>query len=125
MSDSINHAVCWAEIPVLNLEKGRVFYGAIFKKELEITNPGGGEIVFLPMEKYEEVSGHLYVGKPSTDGTGPTVHLVVPDNLETASARAKDAGATLVGEIVSIQPGRFQYIQDPCGNSIGLFEVAS
>lgn len=125
MSNTPKHSVCWAEIPVLNLEDGLKFYAQTLDVKLEISEFGGGQIIFLPMETPQEVAGHIYQGKPAPAGTGPTVHLRVNDKLEDTSARAVTAGATLVGEPVTIPAGRFQYIEDPDGNSIGLFEVAS
>lgn len=125
MSNPPKHAVYWAEIPVLDLEAGTKFYSAVLKADLEITNFGGGLITFLPMSQPTEVSGHIYQGKPAARGTGPTVHLLIPDGVEAASARAYDAGATLIGEPVTIPSGIFQYIEDPDGNSIGLFEATS
>lgn len=125
MSDPIKHAICWAEIPVSNLEDGLKFYSQTLEVKLEIVEFGGGDIIFLPMDSPQQVAGHIYIGKPAPAGTGPTVHLRVTDNLEATSARSADAGATLIGEPVSIPSGRFQYIQDPDGNSIGLFEEAA
>lgn len=125
MSNAPKHSVCWAEIPVTNLEDGLNFYGQTLDAKLEISDFGGGQIIFLPMETQQEVSGHIYQGKPAPAGTGPTVHLRVNGKLEDTSARAAKAGATLIGDPVTIPAGRFQYIEDPDGNSIGLFEVAT
>ncbi|WP_380054449.1 VOC family protein [Falsihalocynthiibacter sp. SS001] len=125
MSASPKHAICWAEIPVNDLKSGCEFYSAVLDAKLEITEFGGGEIVFLPMTDPKEISGHIYKGKPAAKGTGATVHLVVPDELEACTERSKAAGATLIGDPVTIPAGRFQYIEDPDGNSIGLFELAS
>lgn len=124
MSKSLNHAVCWAEIPVTDLEKGRKFYSSVLDVQLETVEFGGGNIVFFPMTEQEEVSGHIYQGKPAPAGTGPTVHLRI-DKLEDATKRAINSGAEKIGDPVTIPSGRFQYIQDPDGNSVGLFEMAS
>ncbi|MEY8096645.1 VOC family protein [Falsihalocynthiibacter sp. S25ZX9] len=125
MSNSPKHSVVWAEIPVTNLEAGRKFYSAVLDTPLKIEEFGGGEIIFFPMQDQAAIAGHIYAGTPAPTGTGPTVHLAIYGNLEAAITRAKDAGATLVREPVTIPSGRFQYIADPDGNSIGLFEVAT
>ncbi|MEH3053884.1 MAG: hypothetical protein PGN13_07740, partial [Patulibacter minatonensis] len=69
-------------------------------------------------------AGHLYEGTPATGGAGPTIHLWV-ESVEAAADRAKEAGAELVGPVIEIPVGRFQYIVDLDGNSIGLFEPAA
>jgi predicted enzyme related to lactoylglutathione lyase len=48
--------------------------------------------------------------------------LALPDNIEDGAKRAADAGATMMGPVIEIPPGRLQYATDPDGNSIGLFE---
>jgi predicted enzyme related to lactoylglutathione lyase len=70
----------------------------------------------------ETVGGHLYPGKPAMAGNGPTVHIAVTDRLEDAAIRCRKAGGTVLGDIITIPPGRFVYATDPDGNSIGLFE---
>lgn len=125
MTTNFNPAVVWAEFPVSDLKAGCTFYGAVLDTELKIQDFGGGEIVFLPMKGQGDVSGHIYPGKPAPRGTGPTVHLAINGKLEDATARSVKAGATTVGEPVTIPAGRFQYIEDPDGNSVGLFEVAA
>lgn len=69
----------------------------------------------------QHVGGHLYPGTPAKDN-GPTVHLAVPDTVEQAAARCAKAGGAVLGPVIDIPPGRFQYATDPDGNSLGLFE---
>ena len=125
MSDTIKSALIWCEIPVKNLDAGAQFYSAVFNTKIEPTEFGGGMIAFLPMEGENESSGHIYEGKPSAKGTGSTVHLNAPDGLEKTVARAFNAGGEVVGEPIAIPSGRFQYMLDPDGNSIGIFETAA
>ena len=72
----------------------------------------------------ETAGGHLYPGTPSEQGQGPTIHLALPDALEAGMDRTRAAGGTVLSDAITIPPGRFAYIQDPDGNSIGLFEPA-
>ena len=77
----------------------------------------------MAMIHTNEPVGHLYPGKTAIHpGTGPTIHLNVPDTLEAAAARVIEAGGAIVSDAIAIPPGRFQYVTDPDGNSIGLFE---
>ena len=112
--------VVWTEIPVNDLAKAEAFYTAVFQWEMkrDLTGPN-------PMTNFTDdmssTGGHLYPGKPGA-GTGPTIHLAVPDKLETAMDRCSAAGGTVTGPVITIPPGRFVYATDPDGNSIGLFE---
>ncbi|WP_044043130.1 VOC family protein [Octadecabacter antarcticus] len=112
--------VIWTEIPVTDLDAAKKFYSEVFGWTMVRDESGPN-----PIENYSNnfsgVGGHLYSGKPG-DGNGPTLHLALPDKIEAGAARAVIAGATLLGPVIDIPPGRFQYATDPDGNSIGLFE---
>lgn len=117
------HALIWAELPVSNLEKAVAFYNAVFHYDLQTMDMGPNMIAMIPTADGEGVAGNLYEGKPAKDGSGATLHLVVPDTLEATAERFKAAGGeVLKGDPVVIPAGRFVYGIDPCGNSIGLFE---
>ena len=114
--------VVWTEIPVRDLKAGMDFYGTVFGYGFEVEEGGPNPLATFRYDEGTGTSGHLYPGTPAPDGTGPTVHLIVPDKLEAAAERCSAAGGTLLGPVLEIPPGRFQYAKDPDGNSIGLFE---
>ncbi len=114
--------VVWSEIPVSDMNKAVAFYNATFDWQMTIDESGPNPMAILG-GRMDDAGGHLYPGKPASDG-GPTVHIVVPDRLEDAAIRCRKAGGEVIGEIVTIPPGRFVYAKDPDGNSIGLFEPA-
>ena len=114
------HPVCWAEIPVRDLEAAKAFYETVLDTELKINDAGPNPMADIPSADGNGVSGHLYPGKPARHGEGPTVHLVV-DDLEAAIARVVPAGGKVLSDPITIPPGRFAYCNDPDGNSIGLF----
>mgnify|MGYP000408280781 CR=1 FL=1 len=117
------NALVWAEIPVSNLDSAITFYNAVFKYGLEKTEMGPDVIAMIPTADGQGVAGSIYAGKPAKDGSGATVHLNIPDNLEDAVERFKAAGGEiLAGDPVVIPAGRFAYGIDPDGNSIGLFQ---
>lgn len=119
------NALVWCEIPVSDLPKAVEFYSTVFGYEMQIDDSGPNPMAFLPTETFETgVAGHLYPGKPATKGTGPTVHLSVPDTVEEAAARVRGAGGEADDTVVEIPAGRFGYATDPDGNSIGLFQSA-
>ena len=112
--------VVWSEIPVSDMNKAVAFYNATFDWKMTIDESGPNPMATLG-GKMDTTGGHLYPGKPAS-GNGPTVHIAVPDRLEDAVIRCRKAGGTVIGDIVTIPPGRFVYANDPDGNSIGLFE---
>jgi predicted enzyme related to lactoylglutathione lyase len=119
------NTVAWTEIPVRDIDRGIAFYSQVFKNGLTKDESGPNPMAMLPVaDLATSVSGHLYPGKPAAPGTGPTIHLHVPDTLEATVERFEKAGGTSTGEIVSMPFGRFQYGTDPDGNSLGLFEPA-
>ena len=114
-------AVCWNEIPVSDMDKAVEFYNTVFKWSLTIDDSGPNPMAWLAGDM-NTGGGHLYPGKPAAGGNGPTVHIIVPDKVEEAAARCSAAGGTVLSEAIEIPPGRFIYVIDPDGNSLGLFE---
>lgn len=114
--------VVWSEIPVSDMKKAVAFYNATFDWKMTIDESGPNPMAILG-GTMDDAGGHLYPGKPASDN-GPTVHIAVPDRLEDAAIRCRKAGGEVIGEIITIPPGRFVYAKDPDGNSIGLFEPA-
>jgi predicted enzyme related to lactoylglutathione lyase len=117
------HFVCWAEIPVTDMEKGMAFYSAVTGAELELDTSGPNPMANLrPRDMMAGVGGHLYPGKPAANGEGPTIHLVAEGRLEDTMERVTTAGGRVVSPPITIPPGRFFYAVDPFGNSVGFFE---
>jgi predicted enzyme related to lactoylglutathione lyase len=117
--------IAWTEIPVRDIDRGIAFYSKVFNFALTKDESGPNPMAMFPVQDLATgVSGHIYPGEPAAPGTGPTIHLHVPDTLEPAADRFEKAGGTLVGDPVVMPFGRFQYATDPDGNSIGLFELA-
>ena len=120
------HQLVWAEIPVSDLEAARTFYGAVLKTDLTIEDGGPNSMIMLPTaDSNQGISAHIYPGKPSTDGIGPTVHLLAPDNLEATADRIVEAGGKVLSPAIDIPSGSFIYSTDPDGNSIGWFVFKS
>ncbi|MEO0448713.1 MAG: VOC family protein [Pseudomonadota bacterium] len=121
MTHTPAHFACWFEIPVTDLEASKAFYGTVFNMHLETDNTGPNPLVMFPVsDDAQGVSGHLYPGQPSVDGS--TVHLVVPDSLAATRERVEAAGGEVESDAIGIPSGQFCYARDLDGNSIGLFE---
>ena len=116
--------VVWNELPVRDLDAATKFYETVFDLTFVRENMGPNETAMFGMDGVNG-GGHLYPGKPSSDNSGPTVHIAVPGKLEDAVDRCWSAGGKVLGETITIPPGRFAYATDPDGNSIGLFEPAA
>lgn len=122
MSFKPENPLIWMEIPVRDMKAGMEFYKAVFDYEFKVDETGPNPITFICAAEQRGVSGHLYPGTPAEDGAGPTIHLTVPGKVEEAAERCRTAGGVVLGPVIEIPPGRFQYAKDPDGNSIGMFE---
>lgn len=117
---------CWYEIPVTDLKAGQAFYEAVLGIKMTyadnpvLPNP----MVWFADPETPGAFGHLYPGKPAPTNEGPTVHILASDPLEEVMPRVEAAGGKVVSPIVPLPVGRFVYITDPDGNSIGLFNWA-
>jgi len=115
-------AIVWIEVPVEDIERATAFYNHVLQAGMTIDRETGPDpMATFPTGSPSGVSGHLYPGKPA-NGTGPTPHFAVPDTLEAAMDRVFDAGGSIVGQPIPLPSGRFCYVIDTEGNSIGLFQ---
>ncbi|MFG5380644.1 VOC family protein [Yoonia sp. R2-816] len=113
--------IVWGEIPVTDMEKSVAFYNKVFGYDMTIDNSGPNPMAILG-GSMDDAGGHLYPGKPAKDG-GNTIHLGLTDSLEAGMERCKEAGGEVVSDPIAIPSGRFAYVKDLDGNSIGLFEA--
>ena len=121
MSHAPEHFACWFEIPVTDIDASMKFYASVFNMALEVDHSGPNPMVMFPVSDDDQgVSGHLYPGKPSKDGS--TIHLVIPDTLDAAKARVEAAGGQVESAPIDLPAGQFFYARDLDGNSIGLFK---
>ena len=117
--------VVWTEIPVTDLKASADFYGEVFGWKMEIVNMGPNDVAMfnaLTDDDPNTVAGHLYPGTPAV-GSGSTIHIGLPGTVEDGAARCVAAGGQVMGPVIDIPQGRFQYATDLDGNSIALFEV--
>lgn len=111
----------WFAIPVTDMEKSQTFYETVLgiKMVTDQDEPSNPMTFFQPMGTPGRF-GHLYKGKPATEGAGNTIHILCNDKLETVIPRVEKAGGKIVTPIIEIKSSRFVQITDPDGNSVGL-----
>ncbi|MEL6551722.1 MAG: VOC family protein [Pseudomonadota bacterium] len=116
------HATVWGEIRVRDLDAAACFYAAVTGLTMtRCEDP-------MPMAFFEAaeggVAGHLSLGEPAAEGAGPVVHLAAEGTLDAISARVAAAGGRVTSDPIPVPDGRFIYVADPDGNTVGLFERA-
>ena len=121
MPAPVNGQVCWFEIPVTDLDRAKAFYETVLGSAMRRDDTGPNPMIAFTRMDDPVASGHLYPGKPAASGTGPTVHLVALDPLESVMERIGPAGGAVVSPVIDIPAGRFVYATDPDGNSVGFF----
>ena len=73
MSTKPKNAVVWAEIPVTDLQQAMAFYEALTEQALSLDETGPNPLANFAVEDMNSgVAGHLYPGRPASDGQGPT-----------------------------------------------------
>ncbi len=124
MAFTPEHMCVWFEIPVRDMDAASAFYTQVLGVSITRDDTSGpNPMAMLPTRTGDGIGGHLYPGQPATGGQGPTIHLAVPDTVEAAAARCREAGGQVLYGPITIPAGRFLYCIDPDGNSIGLFEA--
>ena len=119
------NTICWADIPVSDLERAIAFYGAILDAPVSKQSECGMEFGLLPHK--EKVSGCLVVvedNQPSK--TGPLVYLSVEGRLDDAVKAVGEHGGEILQEKHAIGPyGHRAVILDSEGNRIALHSHAA
>lgn len=123
MTEAYPNRVVWAEIPVRDLPRAKKFYETVLQEPLKDDNTGPDPMAMLPYPGGAGAAGHLYPGKPASNGEGATVHLAVFDDLKNAMKRVEQGGGEVVSDVISIPAGGFFYAIDTEGNSVGFFKV--
>ena len=113
----------WVEIPATDLDRAKTFYEAVLKADLIENNDGPQTMHMIPSAN-GAMCGHLYAGKPATQGDGITAHLAVQGELPDAMDRVRAGGGEVVSETIALPSGAFFYAKDTEGNSLGIFRYS-
>lgn len=120
----LSGSVVWFEIPATDIDASQKFYEAVLGIKMiktEKADDQPNDIVWFQDPATPGGFGHIYPGTPGEAGNGNTVHMLSADKLEDAMTRVEPAGGQVISPIIAIPAGRFVYITDPDGNSVGLF----
>jgi predicted enzyme related to lactoylglutathione lyase len=118
--------LCWADIPVTNLDRGIKFYSAVLGQEVRKMSEGELEYGLLPHEE-QNASGCLCLGGDSVGDRNqpsqnrPLIYLSVEGRLDEAVKAARDNGGKVLQERQPIGPHGFRaVIVDSEGNRLAL-----
>ncbi|WP_339740343.1 VOC family protein [uncultured Sunxiuqinia sp.] len=122
--EKAQNAIVWAEIPVLNFERAKAFYSAIFDYDMYEEMMGSYRMGFLPMDPESRgagaaiVQGENYV--PS--GLGAKVYLNGGNDLTTVLNRVDPAGGKVILPKTKItdEIGYYATFEDTEGNHVCL-----
>jgi predicted enzyme related to lactoylglutathione lyase len=124
------HAINWFDIPVADMERARLFYGAVLGNEpalVEDTPPEFPMAMFAVAEPGEGIiSGALVMSNEATGqtpGGATTVYFNVED-VEAALSRVEAAGGKIQEPAFDTPFGKIAYITDSEGNRVGIHEHA-
>jgi predicted enzyme related to lactoylglutathione lyase len=123
--------LCWADIPVMNLDRAIKFYSAVLGKEVKRLSDGGMEYGLLPHEE-QNASGCLCVrsdggGVDNTpSANGPLIYLLVDGRLDEAVEAARANGGKILRARQKIGEHGFRaVIIDSEGNRVALHTSAA
>lgn len=117
----------WADIPVIDMERARRFYGELLQAELTIMPGGGWEVAVPPREMGPNAFDLTNVEglKPSADGV--TIYLDSAGDIEGMVRRAEAAGGTIQSPPTDMGPmvGVLAFVIDTEGNRIGIRQASA
>lgn len=120
------HAINWFEIPVVDFERAKRFYEALFNAELMEMDFPDGRYGMLPADMEQGgIGGGIVQGEgfePSSKGT--VVYLNGGDDLSIPLARVAAAGGRIILPKTSIGANGFMaHFIDTEGNRVALHSM--
>ena len=122
--------LCWADIPVTNLDRAIKFYSAVLGQEVKKLSEGGTDYGLLPHEG-KNASGCLCIRSDSggvdnrPSANGPLIYLLAEGRLNEAVEAARQNGGKILRARQKIGEHGFRaVIIDSEGNRIALHTSA-
>ncbi len=117
------NTIVWADIPVVDMDRARKFYGAVLQAEIPLMDGSDGHVALLPMET-GDASADLVLGerKPSKDGV--TIYLTGQGDAQAMMDRAVAAGGRVVSPLADMgqMVGFIGFVEDSEGNRVGVHQ---
>jgi hypothetical protein len=123
--ESINNSLNWFEIPVVDFERARKFYSAIYDFEMPSTVMKNDQLGFFPVQR-GHIGGAIIKGEGRVPSqTGTLVYLNAGEDLDNILGRIDGAGGTvLVGKsAISPELGFYALFRDTEGNTVALHSM--
>lgn len=113
------NTLCWADIPVLDLDRAIAFYAAVLGQPVIKKSGHGADFALLPHDG-KDASCCLVLGsEPSR--TGPLIYLAVEDRLDAAIEAVRTHGGAILKDKEQIGPyGSRAIVLDSEGNRIAI-----
>lgn len=124
MTQTLDNAISWFDIPVLDMDRATKFYSEILGEALERYQGNGIVGALFPCGG--TACGTLLKGEGFTPGyQGSVVYLNGGSDLNTILERVEGAGGKVLLEKTEIggSRGSFAYFEDSEGNRVGLHSV--
>jgi uncharacterized protein len=118
----MRNTINWFELPVVDFERAKKFYEAIFKVTMSDDMMGPYRMGFFPGDG-EGVSGAIVHGEGYTPSDkGAVVYLNADGIIDEVIARIPKAGGTVIVPRTPITPeiGDFAMFMDSEGNKVAL-----
>ena len=120
-----SNPVVYFEIPILDLQRARIFYESVFGFEFEMDNIDNNEMAIFPFKEEEKgISGALAKGEiyqPSLAGI--LVYFYTQDITETLNTAVQNGAEILYPVTSNGQWGFVAEFKDSEGNRIGLHQA--
>ena len=116
------NVLIWADIPVIDMERARAFYGELLQVEM-MEVPGTGGNVAIPPSESGPIAFDLAKSEQLTPcANGVTIYFGSAGDIEGMSQRAVSAGGRIESPATDMGPmvGVIAFIIDTEGNRIGI-----
>jgi len=125
--EKLHHSLNWFEIPVVDFDRAKKFYSAIYDFEMPEQQFGPNRMGFLLHDRDNGgVGGAIVHGKGYKPcATGARIYLCGGNDLTVVLNRVEAAGGKIVFSKVLIAPGmgHMAFINDTEGNLLGLHSI--
>jgi predicted enzyme related to lactoylglutathione lyase len=117
-------SLCWNELYSSDAQAAAAFYGGLFGWSTEESASADGGIYTVFRNGEQLAAGMLQI-REEWGAVPPSwaVYFAVAD-LDATLAKARELGATIQGEPMEVNAGRFAFLADPQGAGFAVMQIA-